>query len=537
MTNKNLVLKHLSCVLPDGRVLFSDLNEQFDMRPTGLVGRNGVGKTFLAQILAGKLHPTHGSCHYSGTVHYLAQQVAYPDGYTVADLAGIKHIIDALERIETGNSAPEDFDVVGNYWDIRQRLNIMLQCHNLDHLEANTPASILSGGESMRVALAGAMLSDADFLILDEPTNHLDRPNRQALIEQLQNWSRGVIVVSHDRQLLDSMQRIVELSSQTLKSYGGNYSFYVETRANEQQTAQQNLDELRNERRRQSQEIQKQHERQERRSARGNRQGKDANQARILLGRQKERSEKSAGILQRNQAASKENITQRIREAERVIEDAAHINLHQIPVSREIKRRIAELKDVVLPYAGAVTGTLSMVISGQQRIGVIGPNGCGKSTLLRMIAGRQLPQAGEINVNVPVAWLDQRLDNLPPEKTVLEQLQSINPAMSEGVMRMRLAQLGLDAQKIATPAALLSGGERLKGALACIIYAATPPQLLLLDEPNNHLDLPSVGALEAMIRGYHGSLMVISHDDAFLSSLGLTDRLIATKDGWRLETL
>lgn len=180
MTTTYLTLKGVSQVLPDGRALFADLNETFDMQPTGLVGRNGVGKTVLARILAGQLQPSAGDCLRSGLVHYLAQQVTCPEGATVGDLAGVQPALDALARIELGSTAPEDFDAVGERWDIRQRLRHELERGGLGHLEATTPARVLSGGETMRIALIGALLSDADFLILDEPSNHLDRPNRQA---------------------------------------------------------------------------------------------------------------------------------------------------------------------------------------------------------------------------------------------------------------------------------------------------------------------------------------------------------------------
>ncbi len=535
MTTTHLTLTGVSYVLSDGRTLFTDLHEQFDARPTGLVGRNGVGKTVLAQILAGLLQPTAGECQRSNSVHYLAQQVAQPKGASVADLAGIQPTLDALARIEAGSTAIEDFEAVGERWDLPQRFRHELERGSLGYLVATTPASTLSGGEAMRVALMGAMLSNADFLILDEPSNHLDRPNRQALIEQLQRWPRGLIVISHDRQLLETMARIVELSPSGLHSYGGNYTFYAEAKAHEQQNAIDQLNKHKLERQRQERAMRKQRERQEKRQSRGNRQGKEANQAKILLDRQKERSEISSGALSQQQAASRDQLNQRVREAAKQVEDEAHITLHEIPVNQVAKRCLAELEKVELPFVMGATRHISLLLRGQQRIGVVGPNGWGKSTLLRVLAGQIEPLSGTCKVAPEKAYLDQRLESLEPDKTVLEQLQLANRSTTEGELRMLLAQLGLDAQKITTPSGLLSGGERLKGALACILYADSPPKLLLLDEPNNHLDLPSAQALETLLRSYQGALVVVSHDDAFLENLALTDRLIATEQGWHLE--
>ncbi len=199
------------------------------------------------------------------------------------------------------------------------------------------------------------------------------------------------------------------------------------------------------------------------------------------------------------------------------------------------QRRVAELDAVELPFVSEAARRISLILTGQQRVGVVGPNGYGKSTLLKVMAGHLAPLAGSCKVTSQSAYLDQRLANLRPEKSVLEQLMAVNRSASEGDLRTRLAQLGLDAQKIAAPAGSLSGGERLKAALACLLYAEAPPQLLLLDEPSNHLDLPSIQALEALLRSYRGALMVVSHDDAFMDNLALTDRLVVNEKGWLME--
>lgn len=534
MTSPYLTLESVSYVLPDGRTLFSGLTEQFDLRPTGLVGRNGAGKSVLARLLAGQLSPASGRCLRSGSVHYLAQQVDVLPGMTVAGLAGAQTVLDALARIEAGSSAADDFEAVGERWDAPQRLRDELARSGLAHLEARTPANQLSGGEAMRVALIGAMLSDADFLILDEPTNHLDRQHRQALAGQLQRWPRGLLVVSHDRELLGSMTRIVELSSLGLRSYGGSYSFYAQCKAQERQQAIEQLEQRKHERQRSEQALREQQERQQRRQARGNRHGREANQAKILLDRQKARSEISAGRLQRQQADARLQLDKQVREAARQVEDDAAIVLHAMPAAGFIPRSVAVLEDVVLPYVPPRWQHINLQLGGPQRVGVLGPNGCGKSTLLKVLAGQLPPAAGRCRLAGRSVYLDQRLAGLAPELTVLAQMQACKRTATEGELRMWLAHLGLDAQAITRPSGLLSGGERLKAALACALYADEAPQLLLLDEPSNHLDLASVQALEALLQSYQGALVVVSHDEVFLNALGLTDRLQATSQGWQM---
>ncbi len=206
-----------------------------------------------------------------------------------------------------------------------------------------------------------------------------------------------------------------------------------------------------------------------------------------------------------------------------------------LPVSQAAQRRVAELEEVDLPFLPAATRRVSLTLTGQQRVGVVGPNGCGKSTLLKLLAGQLQPLAGRCAVHVESAYLDQQLAGLLPQRSTIEQMLAANHTAGEAALRTRLALLDLDAQKVTAPSGLLSGGERLKAALACALYADPPAQLLLFDEPSNHLDLPSVQAVETMLRGYQGALVVVSHDDVFLASLGLTHRLAATSDGWKLE--
>ena len=446
-----LSLESVSYVLPSGETLFSDLTESFDQRHTGLVGRNGSGKTILARILAGQLQPTLGRCVRTGTVHYLAQQVSLRPDATVAELAGVQGVLNALQRIEAGSSAQADFDAVGDRWDVEQQLGQALAQQGLKHLEASTPARALSGGEAMRVALIGALLSDADFLILDEPSNHLDQHSRLAWIEWLQHWPRGLLVISHDRQLLARMDRIVELSSLGLRSYGGNYAFYVQAKAQEQHSALAELDRARLDRRREVQAMRQQRERQEKRQAQGARSGKQANQAKILLDRQKERSEQSMGKLRRQQSDTRQELSQRVREAAAQVADDLCIHLHAAPNPGVAQRLVAELDRVELPLVPQATHSISLLVTGQQRIGLMGPNGCGKSTLLKVLAGRIEPMAGICRVTDRLAYLDQGLDMLDARRTVLEQLQAVNQTLGEAELRTRLAQLGLDAPKIAVP--------------------------------------------------------------------------------------
>ncbi|WP_370599865.1 ABC-F family ATP-binding cassette domain-containing protein [Pseudomonas nitroreducens] len=526
-----LALQGVFFHLPSGEALLSDLNETFDDRRTALVGRNGVGKSVLARIMAGKLQPSAGRCLSSGLVHYLPQRVEPQAFRSVADLAGVQPLLDALARIEAGGVDPADFERLDGHWDIHARLEAELAASGLGHLAPDTPAAHLSGGECTRVALLGAWLSEADWLILDEPSNHLDRAGREALREQVQRWRGGLILVSHDRLLLDDLPRIVELSSTGLRSYAGGYGFYREVRQQEQDHAQRELQRRKLERDRQQRAMQEQRERQEHRQAKGRKDAREANQAKILVDRQKERSQASIARLSTQHGDRREQLAREVREAFGQLREEDGVTLNAPDCELPEQRGVLSLEALRLPFGNAAP--LDLQLTGPRRVAVIGNNGSGKSTLLKVIAGELDPASGSCELKVRSAYLDQHLAALLPGRSVLEQLQARNRALDQSVLRTRLAQLGLSAARVDQPCGLLSGGERLKAALACEIYAEQPAQLLLLDEPDNHLDLPSREALETLLRQYRGALLVVSHDEAFLDRLELEARLECMNDGWR----
>ncbi len=523
MTNTSiLTLDSVSLALPDGRQLFTGLNETFDRRHTGLVGRNGVGKSLLGQVLAGQREPSSGQCRRLGRIHLLDQQVIEHSA-TVADLAQVGTLIEALERIEQGSVEPRDFDTVGERWDIREQLRAHLQRHGLGQLDWRQPAHSLSGGQAMRVALIGAWLSDADYLILDEPSNHLDGEARAQLLNMIEAWDRGMLVISHDRSLLAHMARIVELSSLGLQAYGGNYSFYSAQKASQTALAQQQLARLKQQQQRQARELQRQREGLERHQARAGRQARHANQAKILVDRQQERSQATAGKQRRDHRDAQQALLGKVREAACEVEQDSTITLHAPTPQRHPGREVLALQALRLPRGSQKLLNLRVCLG--RRVGLVGANGSGKSTLLKLLH-REIPTLpGSIRLSGETALLDQHCSALPGHTSVLGHLRRANPVLAQGELRSRLAQLGLDAARIELPSSLLSGGERMKAALAAVLYRERPLDLLLLDEPGNHLDLPSLVALERMLGHFHGALMVASHDPVLLEQLALDEYL------------
>ncbi|MFM0732552.1 ATP-binding cassette domain-containing protein [Paraburkholderia sediminicola] len=530
-------LQHVSFHFNDGAMLFDSLNLTFDTTSTAIVGRNGAGKSMLARLIAGELMPSAGKVERFGSVAYVKQNTVGPEGETIAQAAGLDDALDALARLAAGAAQPDDLDVVADRWDLATRFQIALQQAHLPELQAHESADTLSGGQRARVALVGALLSGADLLVLDEPTNHLDRDGRAWLRDQLHEWRGGLIVVSHDRQMLGEVERIIELTPHGPRAYGGNYAVFHAQREAEQQAAQSALEHARTERAREHQRLAREHDTVQRRSARTRHYADTANVSRMERAKIKGRATEAMGHVRKSQQTVKNDLNDKVGEAAaRVIPESA-VLLSLPGAELPARRTVFTLDEVRLPWleANDPAATVTWTVSGPVRIAVTGPNGCGKSTLLRVLAGEVSPQGGTHLTHVPCAYLDQRLDLLDQERSIVEQLGLLDTPLAEGELRSRLALLQLDAQCATQPSRNLSGGERLKAALACALWRGTPAQLLLLDEPTNHLDLGSVLAFEGALVDFPGAIVAVSHDTGFLEALRPTHTMQWTIEGWRFE--
>ncbi|CAG9255243.1 ABC transporter ATP-binding protein [Burkholderia cepacia] len=539
-TGALVALHHVSFRFDDGVTLFDSLDLSIDRTPTGIVGRNGIGKSQLAQLIAGRCAPSTGTIERHTPVVYVAQQ--HDDGNaaanprTVSQVAALDAPLGALARLADGRAEPHDFDLIGDRWDLAERLRAALDAAGLHDVRADTPAHALSGGQRARVALIGALLSGAGLLVLDEPTNHLDAPGRAWLRAALDGWRGGLVIVSHDRALLADVQRIVELTPQGVRSYGGNYAFYRAQRDADQDAAQAALDNARAERGRARRRLEQEHDTIQRHAAASLRDAKTANLSSGAKQSRKGAARNIMGQVRRHQNDFKATLDERVQQAAARVEADAPVLVSLPGTEVSARRQLFTLERARLPWGTAgAADAITWSASGPVRIALTGPNGCGKSTLLRMLAGELAPCSGTCTTHVSAAYLDQRLALLDPERSIVEQLGLLDTPLTEGELRSRLALLQLDAARATQPARQLSGGERLKAALACALWRGTPAQLLLLDEPTNHLDLESVRAIEAALAGFPGAIVVASHDTAFLAALDPTHTMQWHRDGWRYE--
>ncbi|WP_322089039.1 ABC-F family ATP-binding cassette domain-containing protein [Burkholderia sp. BCC1999] len=539
-TGALVALHHVSFRFDDGITLFDSFDLSVDRTPTGIVGRNGIGKSLLAQLIAGRRAPGTGTIERHTPVVYVAQQHddvnAKANPRTVSQIAALDAPLGALARLAEGRAEPHDFDLIGDRWDLAERLRTALDAAGLHDVRPDTPARALSGGQLARVALIGALLSGAGLLVLDEPTNHLDAPGRAWLRAALDGWRGGLVIVSHDRALLAGVQRIVELTPQGVRSYGGNYAFYRAQRDADQDAAQAALDNARAERGRVRRRLEQEHDTIQRHAAASLRDAKTANLSSMAKQSRKGAARNIMGQVRRHQNEFKVTLDERVQQAAARVEADAPVLVSLPGTEVSARRQLFTLERAQLPWriAGAADA-ITWSASGPVRIALTGPNGCGKSTLLRMLAGELAPRSGACTTHVRAAYLDQRLALLDPERSIVEQLGLLDTPLAEGDLRSRLALLQLDAARATQQTRQLSGGERLKAALACALWRGTPAQLLLLDEPTNHLDLESVRAIEAALAGFPGAIVIASHDTAFLAALDPTHTMQWHRDGWRYE--
>ena len=531
----SFILHQVTCQFPTGDTLFGPLNLTLEPSLCALVGRNGSGKTRLLRLLAGLDEPATGHIERFGSHAWVAQQHVISSQTTLAELLGYDAIFTARKRIDSGDYQPDDLALLDGYWDIAERLSEAFINATLPPFEPDKPAIELSGGERIRALLCGAFTAGADFLLLDEPTNHLDRQGRAWFYDQLSRYQGGVLVASHDRELLEQVPRILELSASGLRSYGGNYADYQAQRDAEQQAARAALEHAATERKRTRVRMQKEHDDSQRRSAKTLRTVDTLNIASFERVKYKGAAKERIGTWKKQHSEQNEALNAAVNKARERVEDDNPVMFtlpgSQIPEGKQV----LVLEDLVLQHVPVPP--LNWRMDGPMRVALKGPNGCGKSTLLKTLLGEVAPRSGSCKVSVSCAYLDQHLSRLDLSQSVMTHLNLSHTPLEEGVLRTRLAQLQLGADKVMLPLAALSGGERLKAALACVLWRAEATQLLLLDEPTNHLDLASVQAIEAALAGFPGALLVVSHDEAFLSGLTLTHELVWEEAGWRCDSL
>ncbi|MFD4610320.1 ribosomal protection-like ABC-F family protein [Streptomyces sp. NPDC058440] len=539
MSDASVVCSNLSFTWPDDTPVFQDLSFTVGPGRTGLVAPNGTGKSTLLKLIAGELRPGAGSISVAGTLGYLPQSLPLTGDLTVAEVLDVAAIIQAIDAVESGDVDEKHFVTIGDDWDIEERSRAQLDRLGLAGLTLDRGLSTLSGGQVISLGFAAQLLKRPDVLLLDEPTNNLDLDARYKLYDVLKDFNGCLLLVSHDRDLLDRMERIAELDRGELRFYGGNFTAYEEAVRTEQEVAEKNIRNAEQELKREKREMQQARERAERRQSNAARNLKNAGLPRIFAGNMKRGAQESAGRAGQMHAGRVSEAKARLDEAGRALREEQRITLDlpdtNVPAGRNLflgEQLLVRLGDKDV-FAGQGA---DLTVRGPERIALTGPNGAGKSTLLRLLSGDLTPRSGEIRrADGRIAYLSQRLDLLDLDRTVAENFADYAPERPEAERMNLLARFLFRGPRAHLPVGVLSGGERLRATLACVLCAEPAPHLLLLDEPTNNLDLVSAGQLESALNSYQGAFVVVSHDERFLREIGV-NRWLRLADG-KLEEM
>ncbi|UKO98873.1 ABC-F family ATP-binding cassette domain-containing protein [Nostoc sp. UHCC 0870] len=515
-----LRLEHISKIYPTGEVL-KDVN--WEVKPgdrIGLVGVNGAGKSTQLKIITGEIEPTAGEIIRPASLHiaYLNQEFEVDPGRTVreefwtvfneanqaqlaltqvqrdmekATLEELDPLINKLDRLQ------RQFEALDGY-GLEARIGKILPEMGFEQEDSDRLVSGFSGGWQMRMSLGKILLQKPDVLLLDEPTNHLDLETIEWLENYLKKLTTPMVIVSHDREFLDRLcTQIVETERGVSSTYLGNYSAYLQQKA-ESQLAQLSAYE------RQQKEIEKQQ---------------------TFVDRFR------ASATRSTQAKSREKQLDKIERIEAPIEGVRTLHFRFPPAPRS-GREVVKIKDLTHNYGDKILFLgANLLIERGDRIAFLGPNGAGKSTILRMIMGSETPTDGNVELgehNVIPGYFEQnQAEALDLHKTVMETIHDEVPDWDNQEVRTLLGRFLFTGDTVFKAVGALSGGEKARLALAKMLLR--PANLIILDEPTNHLDIPAKEMLEEALQNYDGTAIVVSHDRYFISQIA--NKIVEIRDG------
>lgn len=535
-------IQQISYIHPDKEILFSDVN--FSIRKgqrLGLVGNNGCGKSTLLQIIAGQLSPSSGTVVRPDDIYYIPQHFGQYDSLTIAQALRIDQKQQALQAILAGDTSNENFRILNDDWNIEERSMAALNTWGLGEFTLSYPIYLLSGGEKTRVFLAGTTIHNPSLILMDEPTNHLDLSGRQRLYSWVEKCRSTLLVVSHDRTLLNLLPEICELEKHQITYYGGNYEFYKKQKMIMQQALQQRIEE-KDKALKLAQKISRETaERRDKQNVRGEKANIKKGVPRIMLNALKSKSEQSTSKLSNIHQEKTEKIANERNQLQNSLSPVTTLKTDFSSSSLHTGKILVTAKEINFSYQNADNypesnqtknflwhSPISFQIRSGDRITIEGNNGSGKTTLLKLITKQLQPLTGSlIKAEFTYIYLNQEYSIIDDRKSILEQAYTFNTRnLPEHELKTILNRYLFPATVWEKPCKKLSGGEKMRLAFCSLMINNHTPDMFILDEPTNNLDIQSIDIITSTIKNYAGTIIAISHDSYFIKEIGIKQRIL-----------
>lgn len=526
-----LTLQNITYMHPNREVLFNGLSISFkDKDKVALIGENGIGKSTLLKIMAGELTPSQGAVRTDSTPFYVPQAFGQFNSMTIGEALRVEDKLIALREILAGEANESNLSILNDDWSLEERIEEAFAYWKLSGKDINLKMESLSGGEKTKVFLAGMMIHNPEFTLMDEPTNHLDRATRDILYDYVQTCSNGLVVVSHDRTLLNLLNMVYELDKHSIKAYGGNYEFYKEQKELQQNALMQSIKNKESELRKAMLVNRETGERKQRQDARGKKKQIKSGVPTIMLNTLRNKAENSAARLKDSHAEKISEIKSEISKFRSQVSDASKMKLDFENSDLHTGRVLIEAQDINFGFGERQLWDLPLnfqVRSGD-RICIKGQNGSGKTTLIKIMLGELEPAIGAIKrANSKSIYIDQDYSLINDALSVYEQAQTSNTgALQEHEIKIRLSRFLFDKESWDKSCSALSGGEKMRLALCCLMIEAQAPDLFILDEPTNNLDIQNTEILTTAINEYTGTVIVVSHDEYFLNEINVGQEIV-----------
>lgn len=526
-----LILQDITYIHPNKDALFTGINLIVNKtQKAALIGNNGSGKSTLLQLLSGNLKPLAGVVKTASKPWYVPQMVGQMNNVTVAEALQIAGKLTALQQILEGNVTEENMALLNDDWAIEERCAEAFDYWQLDGLSLQQTMGSLSGGQKTKVMLAGIRIHRPEIVLLDEPSNHLDLFGRQLLYHYIQNTNHTLLVVSHDKALLNLLDTVFELSSKGISAYGGNYDFYAGQKAIESEALSNDIKGREKELRKARETEHEALERQQKLDARGKRKQEKAGVPTIMMNTLRNKAERSTAQMRGVHAEKVSGIAQKLGDLRKELPGTGKMKMDLDNSTLHKGKMLVDAVGVNAGYGDKLLwpDNLNFRIMSGARVAVKGPNGAGKTSLIRLILGDMPLRAGKLDkTGFTSVYIDQDYSLINAQLTVYQQAQEFNAgALQEHDIKIRLNRFLFAADDWDKPCRALSGGEKMRLMLCCLAIGNQAPDMMILDEPTNNLDIQNVEILTEAINQYRGTLIVISHDEWFLKEIGVDEEIV-----------